>query len=324
MTLPKYLYDPDNYVEVLGNFNKIGSAAVIAASRVYLSEGGGALLPATYPGLVIAHNCYWLPLFHAWLVDDITKPATILISGFNGAQSTLWIDPSTAFFGIWNDSMWQVYPPTGAQILSMPGAGSFHASGNYDWAFPRLVTKEIPLHSLITRETGRIAIVDGGIAPYFGRPTTPLNPPGPDLPLPLCIGWWPFTMPQDSALLAASVMLEYYPLVPAAANVTFVTVGTIGNNFFGNDRNWTPPFVDPTYGPFVAGSPGAPEYSVPGFNILTTDHVQVITTLAPLFVDNTQTEYFVTVIHSIVPATTFPIISGIRIVYLELGVRTPM
>jgi len=308
MTLPKYLYDPDNYVEVLGNFNKIGSAAVTAASRIYLSEGGGALLPTTIPGLVIAHNCYWLPLFHAWLVDDITKPATILISGFNGAQSTLWIDPSTAFFGIWNDSMWQVYPPTGAQLLSMPGAGSFRTSGNYDWSLVRFIVKEIPLHDVIY---GDPAI--GRIAPY---PSAPFNgrPLAGDIGVNDNYGWWKFTIPQGSALVAAEVLLEYYLIAPAAG-VTVVTVNTRGNTAFGTDRDWT----------YALPIVGTEESTLPGSNV-ATNMIQVVSVpLVFFFIDNTQNEYYVRIKHNQIPGpTSIPMISGIRISYLEAGIRTPM
>jgi hypothetical protein len=314
MTLPKYLYDPDNYVEVLGNFNKIGSAAVTAASRIYLSKGGGALLPTTIPGLVIAHNCYWLPLFHAWLVDDIMKPATILISGFNGAQSTLWIDPSTAFFGIWNDSMWQSSPPTGAQLLSMPGAGSFRTSNNFDWTFPRVVVKEVSLYELASSASFNIIDPIGAYTPSLGLFMMPPGVLG-DFPVSLDYatfalseGYWNLRIPQGSVLgLTVEVMVDFAGVL-ATANTVIAYVGTKGE-VLGTDRKWTPPY-----------NGGTSDITIPVGNVASLDNgIQILTIPLLFFVSNYTNEYYLRIQHQ--NTVTISRILGIRVVYLEAGLR---
>ena len=316
MTLPKYLYDPDNYVEVLGSFNIIGSASVVAASRVYFSEGGGLAVPATYPGLIIAHNCWWYAPLRTWVADDITKPATIFISGFDGAQSTLWIDPLAAFFGTWFDQdanpalAWQSYPPTGAQLISMPAAGSFHASGNYDWAFPRLITKEIPLHDVVSQSG--IGVTQGRIlpeflAPYYGRPTS-IDTAS------FCFGWWPIKLPQDSLLLAAEVMLEY-DSAPVGLQ-TACRVALRGNVSVGVDRFWS--LTSPVPPIAVTGD----EESTPYTSCVATTNPQVLSIPTLLFIDNTQNDYYVMMAQG--ADLNRVAVSGIRVLYLEAGIRTPM
>ena len=65
------------------------------------------------------------------------------------------------------------------------------------------------------------------------------------------------------------------------------------------------------------------EESTPFTGCVVTTNPQVLSVPTFMFIDNTQTDYYVTVLHG-GGVTPEVMISGIRVLYLEAGIRTPM